>query len=54
MTNPERDPFLPGLKADIAEGLADIAAGRVVSWHEVRAELEALIATLPEYDDDEE
>jgi predicted transcriptional regulator len=42
MLQPKNDPFFEQLKADVEEGIRDVAEGRVIPEHEVREYFRAL------------
>jgi hypothetical protein len=42
MLQPKTDPFFEQLKADVEEGIRDVAEGRVIPEHEVREYFRAL------------
>jgi hypothetical protein len=41
MLDPKHDPFIEQVKADLAEGQAELDRGERIPWHEVLANLEA-------------
>jgi hypothetical protein len=47
MHEPQRDPFIEGLKADIQEGLDAIDRGETIPAADVWAHFEPRVAALP-------
>jgi hypothetical protein len=41
MLDPRHNPFIEQVKADLAEGQAELDRGERIPWHEVLANLEA-------------